>query len=107
MQYSREGHGLREERSSLFAGHNVRQYDIDIQHFEIQRCFTTRMAPNSPLAEELETKIKEKAPHIARCIGAAPPWDPAWAATAAGQLYQRLFQPAPPHQADVPRFTAG
>jgi len=79
----------------------------DIQYFEIQNCFNTRMARNSERAEELEKKIKEKAPDIARCIEAAPPWDPAWAATAAGPLYQRLHQRAPPRQVEVPRFTAG
>jgi hypothetical protein len=87
-------------------GEKFPQELADIQYFEIQRCFTTRMARNSPLAEELEITIKAEAPHIAHCIEVAPPWSPAWVASAAGQLYQRLRQPAPPRQAEVPRFTS-
>ena len=78
----------------------------DIQHFEIQRCFTTRMARTSPLAEELEPAIKAEAPHIARCIDVAPPWN------LLGPPQQRTSSTrAAPARATaagrVPRFTAG
>ncbi len=77
----------------------------NIQKFEIQNCFNTRMTKDSKRAEELEDALKQHAPAIAAAIEKAPRYRRDWADTAADAFQRKLLNKTPPSQRTRPRYT--
>ena len=76
-----------------------------IQPLEIQSTFNSRMARNSPRAEQLADALAQHAGAIAESIKAAPAWRKKWTPQAAAAFYRLFHQHARSEQTSVPRFT--
>jgi len=88
--------------------HDGESYPAAIKHiqpFEIQSSFNSRMARNSPRAEDLAAALSKHAPAIAQSISGAPAWRKDWATKAADTFYKLFHQRAHAEQTSVPRFT--
>lgn len=66
-----------------------------IQQAQLQAYANTRMAPNSPRAEELERAIRAWVPDVAAAIGRAPVFDPTWIGMAARRFIAAVETPSP------------
>lgn len=76
-----------------------------IQNFEIKDYFNTRMNPESPLAEGLYDRLKQKVPDLAEMIETAPPYRDEWPIEAAEELYELFHQRQSVSQNTRPMYT--
>jgi hypothetical protein len=60
--------------------------------FDLIEVVNPRMAPNSPLAEKLASRIAQWAPDVASAVGRAPDFDPEWSSLAEAAM-TAVFQP--------------
>jgi hypothetical protein len=88
--------------------HDGDSFPADLKHiqpFQIQSCFSPRMARNSQRAEDLDVVLAAQAPAIASSIRSAPPWRKKWPVKAAAAFNRRFRRHAESVQTTVPRFT--
>nr|VFJ65534.1 MAG: TIR domain-containing protein [Candidatus Kentron sp. FW] len=74
-----------------------------INHVNLCEYVNIRMASKSQTAEELDRRIRDWMPGVAKAIECAPPYDPAWDTLAADDFIQKYHEGAPT-QTSIPRF---